>query len=267
MIQMSDGISHQDVSEAERILQRANDNHVTLRLVGGLAIREHCSEIAFCDRRYADIDVVGLSNQVIEIVKTFEELGYIEKRNMTISTGGTRLLFEKLDSDDHVDVFLDNINIEHMIDLRNRLAIEERTVSVSDLLLVKLAISRLNEKDFRDMFTLLKDLKAGHDDTAGTINIEYIATLCSSKWGLYQDILMNIGRCLDFVNQYDFQPDEQAKIHDTLEQLRAKILSTPKTTRWRLRALIGTRLPWRREIELDGVKAISVEKSGGPEGS
>ena len=98
MIRMSNGISPQDVSESERILQRANENNVTLRLVGGLAIREHCSEIAFCERRYADIDVVGLSNQAHLIVRTFEELEYIEKRSMTISTGGTRLLFEKPDS-------------------------------------------------------------------------------------------------------------------------------------------------------------------------
>ncbi|MHA2079662.1 MAG: hypothetical protein ACW99H_00775 [Candidatus Thorarchaeota archaeon] len=260
---MSNDISRQDVRESERILQRANENHVTLRLVGGLAIREHCSEIAFCERRYADIDVVGLSNQFTQIVKTFEELGYIEKQSMTISTGGTRLLFEKPGSDDHVDVFLDNIDIEHMIDLRNRLTIEERTISVSDLLLVKLAISRLNEKDFRDMFTLLKDLKVGHDDTAGTINIDYIAMLCSRNWGLYHDIMMNIDRCLDFITQYNFQPNEQERILDTLEQMKTKVLLHPKTTRWKIRALFGERLAWRREIELEGVKAIPIEKDGG----
>lgn len=261
---MSDDISPKDVSESERILQRATENDIILRLAGGLAIREHCKEIVFCERKYADIDFVGLSHQSHQIIKTFEELGYIEKRSMTIATSGTRLLFEKPGSADHVDVFLDKINIEHMIDLRNRLANEERTVSVSDLLLIKLAISRLNEKDFRDMFTLLKDLKVGYDDTAGTINADYIAKLCSSSWGLHKDILMNIERCLDFVNNYDFQPDERARIIDILEILKARILTHHKSTHWKLRALFGTSIPWRREIELEGVKAVSVEKDGGP---
>jgi hypothetical protein len=239
--------------ESTRILDEARRRNTVLRLVGGLAIHIHCTEHSFCDRRYGDIDFVGLKTQYKSIVEVMKEVGYMENSNMTMSTGGSRLLFERPGTTDHIDVFLDHIDIEHEVNLKDRLDIEKETISISDLLLVKLTITRLNEKDIRDIITMMKDIRIGHDDSVGTINITYIAELCAKSWGLHHDVMASLRRTLDFLPRFALSESIGSEVADRLEALENEILKAPKSFRWRLRALIGERFPWRREIETTGV--------------
>jgi hypothetical protein len=239
--------------ESTRILDEARRRNTVLRLVGGLAIHIHCTEHSFCDRRYGDIDFVGLKTQYKSIVEVMKEVGYMENSNMTMSTGGSRLLFERPGTTDHIDVFLDHIDIEHEVNLKDRLDIEKETISISDLLLVKLTITRLNEKDIRDIITMMKDIRIGHDDSVGTINITYIAELCAKSWGLHHDVMASLRRTLDFLPRFALSESIGSEVADRLEALENEILKVPKSFRWRLRALIGERFPWRREIETTGV--------------
>ena len=239
--------------ESVRILDGARRRNTVLRLVGGLAIHIHCTEHSFCDRRYGDIDFVGLSSQYKSIVEVMKEVGYIENSNMTISTGGSRLLFEKPGSTKHIDVFMDHIDIEHEVNLRKRLEIEKDTISISDLLLIKLTITRLNEKDIRDIITMMKDIQIGHDDFAGTINMTYIAELCAKSWGLHHDVIASVKRTLDFLPSYALSEDITSEVSSRLEALENEILMAPKSLRWKLRALFGEKIPWRREIETTSV--------------
>jgi len=240
--------------ESTRILDEANQRNTVLRLVGGLAIHIYCTEHSFCDRHHADMDFVGLSSQYGSIVEVMKKAGYMENSSMTLSTGGSRLLFEKPGTMDHIDVFLDHINIEHEIDIRNRLGIENDTISISDLLLLKLTITRLNEKDIRDIITIMKDIQIGHDDSAGTINTTYIAELCAKSWGLHHDVIASLRRTLDFLPSYGLSEDINSEVASRLEVLENEILKSPKSRRWKLRALFGERIPWRREIETTDVE-------------
>ncbi|MHA2118560.1 MAG: hypothetical protein ACW98J_06545, partial [Candidatus Thorarchaeota archaeon] len=138
----SEVTSQQATEESNRILEVARRRNAVLRLVGGLAINKHCTEHDFCDRSHGDLDFVALSSQYENIVEVMKEAGYNEVTSMTFSTGGSRLLFERPGMVDHIDLFMDRIDIEHVIDLRNRLEIDEDTVSISDLLLLKLTITR-----------------------------------------------------------------------------------------------------------------------------
>jgi hypothetical protein len=239
--------------ESSQILNGARERNAVLRLVGGLAIHMHCSEHPFCDRSHGDMDFVGLSSQYESIVQVMKEAGYTENTNMTVSTGGSRLLFEKSGVKDHIDVFLDRIDIEHEIDLKDRLNIEKDTISVSDLLLLKLTITRLNEKDIRDIITMVKDLPMGRDDSSGTINMAYIADLCAKSWGLHHDVTASVRRTLDFLPGYSLAENVSSEVAGRLDEIEREILGAPKSLRWRLRALLGERVPWRREIETTGV--------------
>jgi hypothetical protein len=245
--------------ESTRILDEARLRNTVLRLVGGLAIHIHCTDHSFCDRRYGDIDFVGLKSQYKSIVEVMKEVGYAENPNMTISSGGARLLFEKPGTTDHIDVFLDRIDIEHDVNLRNRLDIEKDTISVSDLLLVKLTITRLNEKDIRDIITMVKDIQMEHNDSEGAINTTYIAELCAKSWGLHHDVMVSLKRTLDFLPNYTLSEDISSEVSSRLEALENEILNAPKSLRWRLRAMFGERIPWRREIETTGVVRAPAE--------
>lgn len=247
-------------SEVERILDIARQNKTVLRLVGGLAIHEFCTDHSFCDRHYGDIDFVGLSSQYENIVQVMKDAGYLENKNMTISTGGSRLLFIKAGQEEHIDVFLDRLDVEHMIELKDRLEIEMDTVSVSDLLLVKLTITRLNEKDIRDIITIVKDLQMGHSDSPNTINMDYITDLCAKSWGLYHDVLRTLRRTLNFLPEYPLPKKTRVSVMKKLEALEEMILRSPKSLKWKLRAPLGEHIPWRREIETDRVGCASVKE-------
>jgi hypothetical protein len=249
----SEVTSQEATEESKRILEVAKRKNAILRLVGGLAINKHCTEHDFCDRSHGDLDFVGLSSQYGNIVEVMKEAGYIEVKSMTFSTGGSRLLFERPGMTDHIDVFMDRIDIEHIIDLKDRLDIDEDTVSISDLLLLKLTITRLNEKDIRDIITMVKDLQVGDDDSVGTINVPYIAGLCAKGWGLHHDVTASLRRTLDYLPNYSLPEDESSAVSDRLSSIESAIMEAPKTLKWKMRALLGERIPWRREIETAGV--------------
>jgi len=252
-------MSSAEYGDVRQILDAAEANGIKLRVLGGLAIRKHCYEIDFCERKYADIDLVGLSGQSSDIVKLMLDLGYEEARSMTYATGGTRLLFTKPDSPLHIDVFLDQLNIEHAIDLRRRLDIEDDTISVTDLLLAKLTITRINEKDLRDIVTLLKDLNYGEEDEHGMINWRYIVSLCSRRWGLYTDVILTIDRILSLLKDYEMTDSARKLVISRLKHLRDQIVKAPKSIRWKLRGILGKRLPWRRPVEADTITPTSLD--------
>jgi len=186
------------------IIEKARAQGIFLRLIGGLAVKAHCGEDDFCKREHGDIDFIGLSHQSSLIIKTVQNFGYYENTDYTFTSGGTHLLFEKPNSDDHIDVFLDKLRMEHEIDLRGRLDIEENTISISDLLVCKLIIDDLTEKDYRDIIALVKDSDLGEDDLSETININYIKELCAQNWGLQHDIITSIDSCIAFMKNYQF---------------------------------------------------------------
>lgn len=237
------------ISEAKRIVDVASNVGVVLRLIGGLAIRNHCVITFFCEREYLDIDFVGLGRQIKGINELFKRLGYQENRSMWLVSAGNQLQFYKHDVADHVDVFLDMLRMEHDLVLRDRLEIEAYTVSVSDLLLSKLLIYRLNEKDVRDIVTLVKDLTLGEDDRRGVINVKYVARLCSDDWGVCVDVLANIGKCMGLMGNYNLTAEEAEKVRNSLLQIKETIEKEPKTFRWKLRKIVGARMPLRRRVE------------------
>jgi hypothetical protein len=245
------------VAEARRIMDAAIEKNVKLKLIGGLAVRNHCDIIDFCERDYSDIDMVGLGKEYKKIIKVFEELGYKENKDVIIASAGDRLQFFSKDPRDHIDVFLDKFDMDHdVIDLRKRLDIEKYTISLSDLLATKIQIHLINEKDVRDILTLFKDSHIGYEDKPGIMNLKYIAELCANDWGLYYDIITNIDKCLDLMKNYTITKEEAKRIKAGLNKLKEMIEDEPKTKKWKKRAKIGTKKPWYDIIEAEDRELI-----------
>jgi len=237
--------------ESISIIKKARERGVILRLFGGLAVKEHCGKDDFCEREHGDIDLIGLAYQSSAIIDTIQGFGYRENTDNTFASGGTHLLFEKSGSKDHIDVFLDKLRMEHEIDLSDRLDIEENTISVSDILVCKLIIADLTEKDYRDILTLVKDLPLGEDDLPKTINIKYIQELCAQNWGLYQDIIASLDSCLDFIKNYQFKDEVAQDVRKKFIVIKTAISDYPKSAKWKLRSHIGKRLAWKKKVELE----------------
>jgi len=237
------------ISKAKSIIQRAAKQGAILRLIGGLAIRNHCEIIYFCDRPYGDIDFVGLKGQRNKIRAVFETLGWQEDRAVAQQSYGARLLFYKGTLENHIDIFLDTFDMDHRINLRDRLKLEEYTITVSDLLLTKLQIVKINEKDVRDIITMVKDLPLSDQDKSGQINVVYLARLCSKDWGLYQDVINNIDKCLYLIKYYNLSKTEEEKVVVALKQIRDHIVHIPKSLKWKFRAILGKRIAWHQTVE------------------
>jgi hypothetical protein len=248
------------IAEAIRIIDIARKKGAILRLIGGLAVRNHCEIIDFCERDYGDIDLVGLKKHFKKINETFKEAGYKENRHVAIATSGQQLQFYKQDLEDHVDVFLDVFRMEHDVVLKERLNLEDYTISISDILITKLQIYTMNEKDLRDILTIVKDVPIDEEDKSGVINVKYVAQLCAKDWGLYTDILSNIDKCLNLMHHYNLSPEEIEQIQNKLKKLKEAIENEPKTRRWKLRAKIGKKKAWYRVVEEEGAKSVSLEK-------
>jgi hypothetical protein len=252
------------IAEAKGLIDAARERGMTLRLVGGLAVRLHCETLAFCERDHGDIDLVGHRSDANRIASLFAELGFAEDMHVRMATEGRQLQFARTclhgdgwarcggPLDDHVDVFLDTFKMEHALDLADRLGLDDYTVSVSDVLLTKLQMSGLNEKDERDIYTLLHDLDLGTADDSDAIDLPYIARLCARDWGLFHDVQSNLALLRRRLDAYDVEPGAGERVRAKLSRIEAALEAEPKSRAWRLRAKIGTRRPWHDTVEEQG---------------
>ena len=240
------------VEEAKRVLKASADKGIILRLLGGLAIRLHCPSATHrsLKRKYPDIDLVGLSKQGELIEKLFDELGYIPNKKFNALHGTERLQFGEMINERIVDIILDKFKMCHKLDLRKRLEIDDLTVSLADLLLTKMQVIKLNEKDVRDVIALLRDHELGNTDhDQETINVDYIAIVCSKDWGWYKTISTNLRSVLQLLPSYRLKKSDEEEVTKKIDQILKSIEEKPKSMKWKLRDLIGEKMKWWTEVE------------------
>ena len=150
---------------------------------------------------------------------------------------------------DHIDVFLDVMRMDHDIDMRERLEVDEYAISPVDALMAKAQIGVINHKDVHDLMALLKDLPVRDVDDDLSIFAPYLAEVCADDWGLYTDITANLRVVLDWLGDYGLSDAEKARVHERADALLDAIEREEKTRRWQWRALVGKRAAWRREVE------------------
>jgi hypothetical protein len=161
---------------------------------------------------------------------------------------------------DHVDLFMDVMRMDHDLDVRARLLIDDYAISPADAFIGKLQIGRINEKDAHDVIALLKDVPLRQVDDETSICVPYVAETCAADWGLCQDVLANIGVVLAMVGDYGLSEEETARVYGRLAALREAIQTEEKSVGWKLRARVGKRVAWRRTIEdTEGTEVIAPE--------
>lgn len=238
------------IEESRRIVRVAHEKHVTLRLIGGLAIRFHChGEHTAHLREYHDIDLFGLRKESDAIFSVFQDLHYSPNDRFNILYHETRLQFIHKISGKNVDLFLDKFVMEHTLDFRERLMLDELTIPITDLLLTKLQIERLTEKDVKDTIAILEDHKMGQKDNGETINLLYIANLCSGDWGLYKTVTDNLQWMTGHVRKLAFGPKEREELVQRLATIQNCVIASKKKLRWGIRSVFGERIKWYEPVE------------------
>jgi hypothetical protein len=242
------------VAEAKRLLAFANERDAPLRLLGGVAIYLRApGELAPAfARAYVDIDFATAKKAARSVGELFRDAGYEPHVAFNALHGQERLLFFDEQHDRQVDVFVGAFSMCHRIPLEGRVAIDPVSIPLAELLLTKLQVIELNEKDIRDTLALLHDHPIADDDGA-TLNGARVAELCAADWGLWRTITANLVACRAFADTYEV-PDRPA-LDERVDALLARIEAEPKTRSWKLRAKIGDRKRWYE---------LPEEVAGGP---
>jgi hypothetical protein len=233
------------VAETERLLALAEDRGVPLRALGGIAVRLRAqADLApALQRPYGDLDFAAAPGRSRDLAALFEEAGYEPDRDFNAVRGNRRLLFVDLEHERKVDVFVGDVELCHRIPIAARLEVDPRTVPLAELLLTKLQIVELNEKDVRDTVALL----AGHgvaEEDGETLNGRVVAEACAADWGLWRTITANLAACEEHVDDYDLDDDSKRLVRSRIRALLDRIEREPKTRKWKLRARVGERVRW-----------------------
>jgi hypothetical protein len=147
-----------------------------------------------------------------------------------------------------IDVFFDKLNYNHPIDYRGRLEIHPYCVSLADILLQKLQIVQINDKDLKDgMLLLLAAELAETEENA--INVKYVAKLFADDWGFYYTATNNLKKIKEASLGVKALNDEQHQaIEKKADYLLKCIEEAPKSGKWKGRAKVGTGRPWYQEV-------------------
>jgi hypothetical protein len=232
------------VAEGERLLDLASNDGVAVRLLGGVAVRLQAPTVppAF-DRRYKDLDFAAPKGGFREADRLLRDAGYEPHTAFNALNQKERMLFFDTEHDRQVDVFIGAFRMCHEIRLDDRLALQERTVPLAELLLTKLQIIELNEKDVRDSLLLVHGHEVSDAD-GDAINGARIAELCASDWGLWRTITANVGKVLEHAPDYEVPDADRERMTARLRDVLDRIEAAPKSRSWKLRAKIGERKRW-----------------------
>jgi hypothetical protein len=240
--------SEQSVAAASEIVAAAAELGVRARVLGGIGVALRCpsarppGELA---RGFSDIDLVTMRNGGQGLGDVLSDLGYLGETRFNAMHGHSRLLFDHPDGT-HIDVFIGRFEMCHSLDLDLRLDLHEETVSLADLLLTKLQVAQLNEKDVTDAAALLLDHPLSADESG--INLGYVAGLLSRDWGWWRTVTENL-RALPAHLSDRLPRDSWEAVDAQVTVLMQAIEAAPRSLRWRARAKAGDRLPWREEPE------------------
>lgn len=231
------------VAEGGRIATAAAERGVPLRLTGGVAVAIQCPSAgaAPLKREYADIDLVTVGSGREAVTELMEGLGYAGDREFNTLHGHRRLFFWDEANQRQVDVFVDEARLCHTIDFRDRLESVPITLTLADLMVMKLQVVETNEKDFVDVCAILADHDLSEDESG--VNSAYITSLAASDWGLWRTLGMVAERGERFARALPgFESGE--RVAGRLARLRRALDAVPKTRGWKMRARVGERKRW-----------------------
>ena len=231
-------------AEAERILDAAHEAGVPLRLMGGLAVYAHSEEIPeSLQRSYDDIDLATTKKAGKRTSELLVGLGYEPSKEFNALNGDRRLVFFDTGNERKLDVFVGSFEMCHTIPLAGRLALEDRTIPLAELLLTKLQVIELTEKDLRDIVTLLDRHEVGEHD-GDAVNADVVAKLTADDWGLWRTVKLNLERLREQIGSLPVEDDTRARVLERAQALWERIEREPKSKKWRLRDRVGDRKRW-----------------------
>ncbi len=241
------------IDEARKIINKAQERGVSLKLIGALAFNLHCPEFNHIHQKwgrvFTDTDFVSRAEYGPILLEVYRELGYRDDEMITTLYGSTRMVFDNPETGFHSDIFYDKLDFCHELPLRDRLDVDELTIPLAELFLEKMQIVQINEKDLIDTMMLVREHAIGESD-AETINGPVIGRILAADWGFWRTVTMNMEKTETLLEQIDlFESADVAIIRERMAQIREYIDDAPKPLAWKMRSKIGDRVKWYKDVD------------------
>ena len=257
------------MDEAVSLIEAAEERNIPMRLLGSTAFLINCpNNVALfqsMNRPLTDIDLVAYLKQDKQIANMLADMGYVVKGGQGVTMNvfiNRKIYVHKEGVRRDVDIFFDKLDFCHPIDFKGRLDVSGYyTVPLSDLLLEKMQIVEINEKDIKDTIILLLEHELGSDERT-TICRERLTHLLRDDWGFYYTVTTNLGKVRGYAERSSLLGMVQkAEISERIESILRMLDEVPKTRKWRWRARIGARKRWYNEIG-EGYREIGEKVMG-----
>jgi len=256
------------VEEGKSCVEAAQKEGLILKVMGGLGIYMHSQEFhplwegleRLGKKMFTDIDYVAYDKHRVKMIKFLENRGFSVHQKLLYHYGKERQIYYG-NTIPMVEVFYDRLAMNHTIEFAKRLEQDSPTIPLSELLLQKLQMVRMNEKDIKDSILLLRAHNlADHDDNC--INFSVINSVLASDWGFYHTATSNLKMINESLGRYSVLTNEDREIiGERIKALLRQVEGTPKSLKWKVRAKLGTKVIWYNEVdEWDVIETQPMEE-------
>lgn len=241
------------LSEASRILSQLKPKDTSLRLMGACAVRLSSPGFAqlydSLDRPLSDLDFAAFSKDAKKIESIMSGLGYTQDKRIVAFHEAQRNFYYDEATHMKVDVFLDKLAMCHTIEFKDRLHLTFPTIPTSDILLEKMQIVQIAEKDLKDTVILFRAHQLGETDD-NEINMKYLGKLLSSDWGFWYTVMTNLDKVKNYALALtQLSEDDKRDVSQKIENLKERLNNEPKSFRWKMRARVGPSVQWYNDVE------------------
>jgi len=244
------------IEEARSCVKEADDKGIILRIMGGMAIYLHSQEHKqlwenlerLGKKVFTDIDFVSYGKFRGQLLGFFQNRGFTINQRMLYYYGKKRHIYygEKIPM---VEIFFDKLEMNHTIDFKKRLEVDSPTIPSAELLLQKIQMVRMNEKDIKDAIVLVRAHEIGEGD-GERINRASVGARLLSDWGFYYTATTNFQKIINSLSNYDALSEEDIRaVKGRINVLLSYLEEEPKSMKWKSRALLGTKKKWYSEVD------------------
>jgi hypothetical protein len=143
--------------------------------------------------------------------------------------------------------------MNHTIWFAARLGADKPTVPLAELLLSKMQVVQINEKDIKDTIVLLREHDIGERDEE-TVNVADIAQRLSGDWGFYYTFMTNLDKVENYAQLYgrnieELRESDVGAVKERIAGIKSTVKAEGKSIVWKLRSKIGTKKKWYKDVE------------------
>lgn len=162
------------------------------------------------------------------------------------------MIFNDFSNDRRVDIFLNIFEMCHKFDFTHRIKLDKITLPLADLLLTKLQVYEITDREYRDVISLLLDHEISNsDEETEKINGKYVGKLCANDWGLWKTTTLNLKRIESALSSFKLTDEQRELVKERIDLIKQTIESMPKSIRWGMRAKLGEKVRWYELPEED----------------